>query len=241
MARIVGGDRTDYLDGTGSGDVILGGGGDDEVSGGGGDDRIEGGAGDDYIEGGPGRDEAAGGAGHDTIDLDVFDAAVDAADGGEGDDQLYGGFGDRLAGGGGDDLLGGSGFVASGGPGRDVFGPTINLDYHDGANWLDAGSSVVEDFQDGTDALEFSLWRPHEDGGIVSTDGAGSFAVLDTSGDGRIDGADEGVTVAGDRLSIDFLANEALAKLPGYEWDEGPQGVTVVGVQELTAADLWQA
>lgn len=101
---IVGGPRTDVIDGTPGRDVICGRGGHDVIYGRGGNDIIDGGGGNDDIFGNGGDDRILGGYGHDTLE------------GGPGSDVIRGGpEGDTLRGGTGDTLYGGAGEDGCGG------------------------------------------------------------------------------------------------------------------------------
>lgn len=94
----------DWMDGTGTGDVIAVGYGSDTVFGG---------AGDDGIHGGEGNDKLYGEAGSDTL---YGDAGDDTLVGGDGNDSLDGGAGwDRLNGAGGNDV-----YVFGLGSGNDI-------------------------------------------------------------------------------------------------------------------------
>ncbi len=124
-----GGEGNDYLFGGYNKDILKGGAGNDELLGGGAKDVLKGGSGNDYLSGGAGDDLVKGGIGN------------DAVHGGDGDDTLKGGKGnDVLFGGNGDDSL-------TGGQGEDVF-----------FFFPDEGSDTIEDFEDGTDLINFHVF-----------------------------------------------------------------------------------
>lgn len=87
---IRGGARSDWLSGSGDGEVIAGLGGSDKLFGLGGNDALWGGAGDDFLFGGAGADVLRGGLGRDALSGDAGD---DILRGGGGDDLLSGGGG----------------------------------------------------------------------------------------------------------------------------------------------------
>ena len=84
MAKIIGSDSQDFLQGTEEDDLISGGGGKDTILGNDGNDIIFGRQGKDLLVGGKGNDLLDGGKGKDTLD------------GGEGDDILEGEKGDDI-------------------------------------------------------------------------------------------------------------------------------------------------
>ncbi|HEU4943550.1 MAG TPA: calcium-binding protein [Solirubrobacterales bacterium] len=101
LAKIVGTEGDDELQGTPERDVIWGGGGDDSITGSLGNDLLCGGPGADLVHGGRGNDDVDGGAGAD-----------DRVIGDLGDDKVIGGPG------GGDEVAGSLGIdTVSGGPG----------------------------------------------------------------------------------------------------------------------------
>jgi Ca2+-binding RTX toxin-like protein len=113
---INGSDRSETLDGTGSGDLIRAYAGNDIVNGYGGADTISGGSGNDQLRGGTGNDKLYGDSGNDIIS--GFDGN-DWAFGGDGEDNVGGNAGnDTLFGGNGDDYIFGD--ITSTTSGRDV-------------------------------------------------------------------------------------------------------------------------
>lgn len=112
MAYLVGGNRSDIINGSGNPDTIKGMAGNDLLSGRNGGDYIQAGAGADRVDAGDGNDRVYGDEGDDRIA------------GGAGSDWLFGGGGkDTLvAGSGGGTVDGGAGLdLLVGGSGRDVF------------------------------------------------------------------------------------------------------------------------
>ena len=138
MARITGGNGSDWLPGTASDDVIDGLAGDDVLEGGSGNDLMSGGTGNDVLLGGDGTDLLFGGSGNDELD------------GGNGADLLDGGDGnDTLTGGAGDDVL-------SGGSGRDravYSGSFFDYDFAQLGPLLAIRDMNAADGNDGTDLL----------------------------------------------------------------------------------------
>jgi Ca2+-binding RTX toxin-like protein len=147
---------------------------------------------DDIAFGAAGRDEFHGGFGDDILE------------GGDGDDVLYGDVGsDMLAGGSGDDWIssgGGSTTIATGtGEDTAVFAFRIT----DGlVNSPSVGAQsvddVITDFTPGQDKLSIS-WD--DDWEYVDDDPMPihlhlTFTQLDSNGDGRIDGADQGIDIS---------------------------------------------
>jgi Ca2+-binding RTX toxin-like protein len=121
LAKIVGTDGDDELQGTPERDVIWGGDGDDAILGSLGNDLLCGGPGADLLHGGRGNDVADGGAG-----------AEDRAIGDLGDDKVIGGPGDA------DEAAGSLGIdTVSGGPGDSDF---VHGDY--GYDRMDGGPGV---------------------------------------------------------------------------------------------------
>ena len=184
------------LDGTGGSDVLSGHGGNDTLRGGDGNDTLFAGNGDDRLQGGDDNDALIGGRGHDHLfggDGDDF------LDGGGGNDVLYGaGGGDGVFGLAGDDVVyGGNGddFVSGesgtdyvyGGRGYDLFGVYMlergDLSFHPDAEY-------IMDFHHGQDALLVSFYDDAS-GQLVSV-GLDGF---DGNGDGRLTGADNGVSL----------------------------------------------
>lgn len=125
--NVIGGTRSDVLDGDGSANRLIGNDGADTLSGYGGSDILDGGTGGDTLSGGTGRDQLDGGGGDDILS------------GGDGADTLNGGGGnDTLRGGLGRDLL-------TGGAGRDVFLFNTKPDI-----------DTVADFTSGSDKIRLS-------------------------------------------------------------------------------------
>jgi len=81
MAKRIGNDRNNYLNGGGANDLIKGLGGDDVLLGNGGNDRIYGGDGVDELDGGKGNDRLFGDAGNDIM---LVSSGDDMIDGGSG-------------------------------------------------------------------------------------------------------------------------------------------------------------
>lgn len=108
----------------------------DRLTGAGGGDEITGLKGNDVLSGRAGNDSLSGGNGDDKLFGEVDD---DYLEGGEGNDKLDGGKGDDfLVAGNGNDQL-------TGGPGSDIFFLQIK-----------GGTTVIKDFQDGTDFLSLA-------------------------------------------------------------------------------------
>ncbi len=154
--NMYGGDGNDVLNGGKGQDHQLGGNGRDILNGGKGYDFLDGGKGADILNGGKGDDALIGGDGSDIlkggkgIDILSGNNGNDILKGGNGNDQLNGGSGnDVLKGGGGDDILiGGNGDdILIGGEGADVF------QFYSGQ-----GKNVIEDFEDGTDLLDLTIF-----------------------------------------------------------------------------------
>ena len=140
-----GGTGDDQMFGDFNADNLFGGDGNDVLNGGFGFDRLFGDDGDDTLNGDQGPDSLWGGSGNDTLnggaDNDTLrgNAGFDTLNGGAGEDTLSGDFNrDTLNGGEGSDQL-------FGGAGGDTFVFTDN-----------AGSDMVNDWEDGTDVLDFS-------------------------------------------------------------------------------------
>jgi Ca2+-binding RTX toxin-like protein len=150
-------------------DVLRGRGGNDELGGHQGDDELFGDEGDDYLIGDSGADTLDGGAGNDTAIYHTGNAnlSTGTADYGDGQidnlisiENLRGYAGDNefvgnnqdnvLDGGGGNDTLNGrrGDDLLIGGAGEDVFEFDQNL--------FSSDDDVVQDFQPGTDRLDFS-------------------------------------------------------------------------------------
>jgi len=127
LAKILGTEGSDVLQGTPERDVIWGGGGDDVIHGSLGNDLLCGGPGADLIHGGRGNDVADGGAGEE-----------DRVIGDLGDDHLFGGPGDA------DEVAGSLGIdTLSGGPGdSDLVHGDYGYDRMDGG----AGSDDIASF-----------------------------------------------------------------------------------------------
>lgn len=157
MARIVGDNNANRLNGTELADYILGLAGNDSIDGRGGDDVIIGGAGNDEIDGDAGNDRLQGRLGNDHIDGGAGNDRLlgqngkDLLHGESGNDYILGGLNnDTIDGGKGDDILVGGRdrdtFVFTGDSG-DYFGRdtiqdfTVNIDK---LNLDDLGVSYAE-------------------------------------------------------------------------------------------------
>jgi Ca2+-binding RTX toxin-like protein len=203
----------DTINGTVQADTISGGSGNDVIHGLGGNDTLTGGPGDDTIDGGAGVDTAsyatAGGgvtvnlgltgaqntvnAGTDTltsIENLTGSAYADTLTGNGGDNVLNGGAGnDNLNGlAGNDTLLGGAGNdVLTGGSGADtLIGGTGNDTY-----WVGGGDTLVENANEGTDAVHSSIsWTLGDNferlvlGGTNPIDGTGNALANSIQGNG---------------------------------------------------------
>jgi Ca2+-binding RTX toxin-like protein len=210
--RLAGRGGGDTLHGDEGRDLVWGGDGKDFLGGGEQADTVFGGAGDDHIEDGLGRDLLYGGGGNDDILLfDVYSEAVEnrcTLFGGAGSDRLQGFFvestslvmfgddghdrihgapwQDTVHGGNGDDALrGGAGDdLITGGAGRDHF----NFFFDEEASYTEDGRDLVRDFARGTDVLGLSLANAEFFGG--------TFKILDSNGNGRLDDPDTYVRIA---------------------------------------------
>ncbi|MEM7745292.1 MAG: hypothetical protein AAF409_16430 [Pseudomonadota bacterium] len=177
-----GGDDDDVIRGNRGDDLLEGGAGNDTLRGDEEADVLYGGAGDDDMNGGRNNDVLYGGADDDNL---VGERNVDIVFGGAGDDVLRGNRGsDTLSGEGGSDTLfgnefsdvlygGGDSDVLYGGSQRDSLFGGAGSDTLDGGSSGDnlfgganadtfqfrapGGTDRVEDFEDGTDILDFSL------------------------------------------------------------------------------------
>lgn len=201
------GNGNDTFTGTPGADTLSGGGGNDRLSGAGGNDRINGDAGNDVLNGDAGNDRIDGGEGVDTINGGNND---DILTGGLGNDNLFGGTGrDVLAGGAGNDRLDG-GVDSS----RDLFNFVVDTT-------TAAGRDTIFNYNDANDFINLGRF--------------GTFEDLDTNGDTRLNSADNWVTVASNRITIDVGAAF------GVDFS-GQQTITVVGIRELGDEDfLFQA
>ncbi|WP_306151156.1 calcium-binding protein [Roseovarius sp. MMSF_3281] len=161
----------DWIIGNYGFDHGFGGPGNDTLEGGLGPDTLEGGEGADLILGSPGFDSLLGGPGADRL---FGNAGADRIEGGIGNDTLNGGINfDTLIGGDGDDhLLGMDGYdTLLGGLGDDSLEGNAGNDWLDGGGDQDRlfggigadrfifrgnGTTVIEDFQTGIDAIFFA-------------------------------------------------------------------------------------
>jgi len=161
-------------------DMIWGGIGNDRAGGGPGSDTLHGGLGNDWFSAGAGRDYLHGGAGDDWLagswghDTVIGDSGNDVIGGGDGDDSIDGGSGsdsigagihnDTVRGEDGNDFLGGGDAddLLFGGGGNDTINPGYGLDTVFGGGGADTfvfntllggGTTMVQDFEDGTDLL----------------------------------------------------------------------------------------
>jgi Ca2+-binding RTX toxin-like protein len=174
MARIIGNDDQQFIDGTAAADVIASQGGDDEINGFLGNDRIWGGDGNDFLNGFGNADNGG-----------VLSPDADQIHGGNGDDFLDGGDGnDRLYGDAGNDSL-----LDDRGAANFLNGGTGN-DYVDGQGRVygAAGDDIVVgngrlDGGTGNDYVASHGWidRPTES---IGGAGADTFGVQVTGNDG---------------------------------------------------------
>lgn len=158
MARIVGTEGTDWLNGTVRADQIYGFGADDQLFGNNGNDRVSGGPGSDYLEGEGGNDVLIGGSGNDRLYGDYHQdddhRPVDLSE--VGNDTIYGGTGA--------DIFNFSHVVADG------VADTIRIDDFR----PEQGDKIISHV--------FATWQSGEDSG------AGLFDAFDTNHDGVIKG-----------------------------------------------------
>lgn len=220
--RLEGESGNDLLRGGAGEDTLLGGGGRDELFGGSQNDKLFGNSGmdmlfgdeghdvlrgqgdDDQLFGGQGNDSLNGGAGNDVIHGGTNN---DRLNGGSGNDQLFGDDGiDNLDGGAGTDILsGGAGFDnLTGGADSDIFLAQGN----------DIGIEAIRDFTNGEDFLQLA--------GVTARNGnvIANFDVLDTNGNGFLDGGDQDIVEAGgDSVLRIYLANDAQIRLFGIQGD----------------------
>jgi len=141
-----GGNGSQTIAGSASGDNIHGGGGGDDIFGLGGNDFLFGDRGRDYISGGDGNDVIEGNGGNDIIDGGF---GSDEIYGGKNDDTINGGNGaDIIFGGSGRDILNGGdeNDILNGGRGADTF--VFNLYSRNSVN-----NDVIEDFEDRRDTI----------------------------------------------------------------------------------------
>ncbi|MEM6566393.1 MAG: right-handed parallel beta-helix repeat-containing protein [Pseudomonadota bacterium] len=197
---LLGGDGKDRLEGHRGDDHLFGGDGKDHLRGGKDMDWLEGGRGNDSLSGGRGADTLLGDSGNDTVlgvrgdDVLSGGAGNDKLSGGKGADTMFGGAGnDKLKGNRGNDVLeGGAGDdTLKGGTGADQF-----VFRRDDAG----GENVVLDFNS-------------DENDLLVLDGFGTFADLDSNGDGVINGKDDYVTKTKEGLDIDL--SELSGKTPG--------------------------
>ena len=169
LDSLFGGDGDDVMAGNGGADYMEGGAGSDLMNGGAKADVMYGGDGADALQGDAGMDKLYGDAGNDLLDGQM---GMDKLYGGEGDDALTGGAGvDRLFGGDGDDRLSGGqdNDRLTGGEGADRFVFDANI-----------GNDIIDDFEDGVDAIEFMIEAFGFDDLAISQDG--DDAVIETEG-----------------------------------------------------------
>jgi len=200
--RLVGTLEADRIRGLTGNDTLFGVAGNDTIFGDGDDDFIYGGQGNDVLYGNQGNDRIYGGKGDDTIyggkenDFIRGDLDRDFLRGDLGDDSIYGGKGDdSLYGGKGNDILNGDddndvlfGDLGAdrlfGGAGRDLFvvGRVTGETTRTTGGPLLTEADIIEDFQDGIDAiglaggLTFANLSITEGTGVL----AGSTIIQDT-------------------------------------------------------------
>ncbi len=231
-----GSSEADSLDGGSGNDTVIAGSGNDTVAASTGNDSVDGGTGDDSLDGASGNDTINASLGNDTIDGGTGD---DSLDGASGNDSINGSVGrDVVDGGTGNDTVDGASGedTVKGSVGDDsIEGGTENdvLTGDSGRDTLDGGADN-DTLTGGTEADRFVVSGLFNDdlivdfeAGLDMFDASGTFGVFtdfDVTGDGRIDGADSGATVAivsGTDLQLTFVNGT----------------VTFAGVSELDEAD----
>ncbi len=209
--------------------VIFGGDGDDTVFGSiNGTNNVRGEAGNDRLLGGQQNDRLDGGIGD------------DALRGGYGDDILIGGEGnDVLSGGDGRDRL-------SGGAGEDVFLFDFYADYQIPDDWnpdynRTEANDLITDFNRGQDKIFLSLTYFDADS-ANDFNGPLAFQSLDTSGNGILTDADQGI----DMQLVSFMGEIKPSLVIDVSQINLPEGVntsltgtiTLFGTPILTASDI---
>ena len=243
--RIDGTSKIDYIVGTDEADTIYGIGGADEIEGASGNDRIRGGRGNDEIDGNAGEDNIYGDAGNDFIYSSFDNGNADTDHGGKGNDYINAGYNDIVFGDTGNDTIGGGGFTATGGSGQDIFSTGNNSTSEDGVNRQLYGKSTITDFVSGEDKVYIEAWGRLGDDGIRSLNSEDAFDAFDTNGDTKIALGDDGVSINGQSIKINFLdVTAAFADGwfneigdDGFVWGSGEQSLTIAGVSEILHSD----
>ncbi|MFZ5962210.1 calcium-binding protein [Thalassococcus sp. BH17M4-6] len=165
---LVGGPGNDRLPGEGGNDTIIGNDGNDRLGGGDDNDLMIGGNGNDGGGAGPGNDTVYGGDGDDVFNGGYGRDFIDLGDGDDrsgasfGNDTMYGGAGnDLLTGGNGnDEIYGGAGDdTITSGLGEDTVNGGEGADLFIFNSLFGGGTTVIEDFEDGTDIIRVTGLR----------------------------------------------------------------------------------
>jgi Ca2+-binding RTX toxin-like protein len=248
--RLFGNTGDDQLFGGKGNDLLNGGIGNDRLTGGSGNDQLFGREGDDVLKGGPDT----------SFPWQDLGSGSDWLDGGFGNDLLYdAGGGGTLLGRAGDDLLvvdlaqtadGGRGndriavtasrrldAVVTLGTGADLIEVTSHAARIGEVNWQGGGSLTVADFTRGQDRIGPVLFANDSVAGQPIGPAFTDFAALDTNLDGRLTGADRGVTRDGLGLVINLGVGVRLHGGPGA-WLGDAVLLKLPGVTELSAVDF---
>ena len=228
-------------------DTIYGLGGADIIHGARGNDLIRGGTGADSIDGDAGMDTIYGDAGGDQI-FSAFDGDADTVRCGTGSDDVTAGYGDRVFGQAGNDAIWGGGWTATGGAGRDTFSTGNIAIIDDGVQIELYGKSTITDFVRGEDkcgVVGFERVDTNVLTALVGLDHNETFNAFDTNDDGRIALGDDGVSIVGQSIKIDFretnspFADGAFNDVgeDGFVFGSGEQSLTVVGIQAILSTD----
>jgi Ca2+-binding RTX toxin-like protein len=234
---LTGGSENDLIAGRGGNDVLSGRDGNDLVYGEDGHDTIDGGAGNDWMHGGRGNDLVRGGAGNDFVD---GRSGNDLIYGGAGNDGLFGLFGtDTIHGGTGSDRVSGESGTdyLFGGAGQDEFGIyVLEIDFlQPGSPEISfPGKEIIMDFNKGEDAIHVDFYDPDSNETIHV-----NFGAFDSNRDGRLTGADDGISIRNMTLEGDTMRSTVidLEAAIGGSFRDGDE-IIVFGITGLRSDDF---
>ncbi len=249
--QLTGGTASDYLYGEAGADTLQDDDGNDTLGGGAGEDLLVGGQGNDSLDGDDDNDRLNGGAGNDTLvggagaDTLVGEGGNDALNGSSGNDLVQAGEGaDTLYSAGADTLEGGAGAdnyrlsLVSGTPGSTLTATTRILGFEQGVDQISIdltyyGRNLV--FNAGAQAAGVV---PYGGDGLADVfyrfEGGQTRLYIDANDDGKIDGSDLVVEIAGEKdlTTADFAAIFRVARgtpnadtLTGGDLDDTIYGV----------------